>query len=176
MPGNVFHSLSLCISHIIRATSKTKSLIKSLTRTIPSHGSVTWLSGICRLGYEVSDLMLKPPVYWNPLSKRTVFPCMSSCQRWDPQGCRYWAPMEGVKEDTALPSGPAGIRIHSPGMSPIVQVFCLLTANYASPFFLDSQNWWNIHDKDHLRGMRLGHKLNTLNGTGPYIICLPLGY
>lgn len=135
MQDRVSHSLSLCISHIIRATSKPKSLVKSLIGAIPSHGSVTCLSGICRLGYEVLGLTFKTPMYWNPLSKRTVFSRVSSCRRWDPQGCRYRAPVEGVKEDTALPQGLADVRSHSPGVSLIVQIFGLLTANYASPFF-----------------------------------------
>lgn len=89
-----FHSLPLCTSHIIRATPKTKSLVKSLHdkyRNIPSHGSVTWLSEICNLicRDEVLDLMFILPNYWNPVSKRTVFPCMSSCL--------LLPPMEGVR-------------------------------------------------------------------------------
>lgn len=87
MQDRGFHSLPLCISHIIRATPKTKSLVKSLHdkyRTLPSHGSVTCLSEICSLicRDEVLDLMFIPPNYWDTLSKRTVFPCMSSCLRY----------------------------------------------------------------------------------------------
>jgi len=102
---------------------------------------------------------------------------MSLCQRGDPHGGRKRGPVEGFKEDSALPWGLADVRIHSPGLSQIVQIFCLLTANSASPFFSDnSQNWWSIRDKDNFNGMRLEPELNTLNGAGPYIICLPLGY
>lgn len=101
---------------------------------------------------------------------------MSSCQRRDPQGCRYWTPVEEVKQNTALPWRPPGVRIHFSGVSPIVQIFFLLTENYVSLVFSDSQIWCSIHDKDDLSGKRLEHKLNTFDGTGPYIIYLPLGY
>lgn len=131
--------------------------------TILSHGSLTWLSGICGLGWEVLDLMFKPPMYWNPLSSPACPPARGEILRGADTGLQW------KKSNKTLPS--PGDRLASESTCQV----CLQYSTYFS-FFSDSQIWWSIHDKDHLSGKRLEHKLNTFDGTGPYIIYLPLGY